>query len=110
MMPLTNSFLIALSSTLAASLLGMLAAFTLVAVSPSRRLAVSLLSLSALPLLVPNYIIVSFWMQALGANGWLSRLIAGGHAVPVNGLAPTIATLALIYWSPVALACYFTLT
>jgi iron(III) transport system permease protein len=102
--------LIALASTVLACLLGVLAAFALVAGSPNRRFALALLALSALPLLVPNYILVSFWMEALGANGWLSRLIADGNAVTLTGLWPTMLVLALIYWSPVALICYFTLT
>jgi len=110
MNPLINSFNIALASTAIAVALGVIVAFALVTVSPFRRFAQLFLSLSVIPILVPNYLIVSFWMEALGANGWLARLIAGGHAGPVNGLAPTIGTLALIYWSPVALACYFTLT
>jgi len=110
MTPLTNSFLIAVCSTAIACLLGVLAGFALLAVSPSRRLAVSFLALSALPLLVPSYVIVSFWMEALGTNGWLARLVADGNAVSFAGLWPTILVLSLIYWSPVALISYFTLT
>ncbi|MSR65400.1 MAG: iron ABC transporter permease [Verrucomicrobiae bacterium] len=115
MSPLANSLIIALASTAIACVLGLLAAFALLAVQRSafsvqRSTFAPLLALSVLPILVPSYVIVSFWMEALGAGGWLSQLIAGGHAVSLTGLWPTVLVLALIYWSPVALICYFTLT
>src|ERR1051326_4123661 len=109
MSPLANSFIIALASTAAACVLGLVAAFAVVAVSPSRRLAHTFLALSVLPILVPSYVVVSFWMEALGAGGRLSRWIASGHAVTLTGLWPTVLVLALVYWSPVALICHFTL-
>jgi iron(III) transport system permease protein len=107
---LANSLFIAVGATALASLLGLLAALALFLLAPRRRVAVCLLALSLLPLLVPNYIVVSFWMEALGTNGWLARMLAGGRAVSLTGLWPSLLVLSLIYWPVVALIGWFTLT
>jgi iron(III) transport system permease protein len=109
MTALFNSLLIAFFSTALACVLGLLAAFSLFAASPRPRIAVSLLALCVLPFLVPNYVVVSFWMEALGTNGWLALLLNNGTAISLTGFWPTIFVLSLIYWSPVALVCWFTL-
>jgi iron(III) transport system permease protein len=94
-----NSLLVAVISTLTASLLGL--AYAIAMNASPRSLRRLLLAGAVATLALPSFLVTNSWIDLFGATGWLSPVL------PLNlySLLGVIWVLSLILWPIPAIAC-----